>query len=286
MTKMAVWKNGLETKGLKVNMGKTKVMISGRDLHTLQTSVKYRCAVCGTGVRKDSIFCSGCLFWIYKCSDIPGRLVEDPDLGNWWKTLCWSPTYWWKAWCSWKFCLSWWLHLSRWRSWAFHSAWGKFRELLPFFNCKAISLNARGQIYKGCVRRTMLYSSECWALRQEDKKCLVRSEIALLLRLCSIKKEQLVSTNSLLSRLKLKSLDSVLRCNRLRCFGHVKQSELYTGKILDLEVKGNRSRDCPKKCWLDAIKDNLRQWNLQAETYQNRSEWEKVRVRVVWNGVI
>ena len=24
----------------------------------------------------------------------------------------------------------------------------------------------------------MLYSSECWALRQEDKKCLVRSEIA------------------------------------------------------------------------------------------------------------
>ena len=37
MTKMAVWKNGLETKGLKVNMGKTKVMISGRDLHTLQT---------------------------------------------------------------------------------------------------------------------------------------------------------------------------------------------------------------------------------------------------------
>ena len=35
MTKMSVWKNDLELKGLKVNMGKTKVMISGRDLHTL-----------------------------------------------------------------------------------------------------------------------------------------------------------------------------------------------------------------------------------------------------------
>ena len=34
MTKMAVWKNGLESKGLKVNMGTTKVMISGRDPHT------------------------------------------------------------------------------------------------------------------------------------------------------------------------------------------------------------------------------------------------------------
>ena len=28
MTRMAVWKNGLESKGFKVNIGKTKVMIS------------------------------------------------------------------------------------------------------------------------------------------------------------------------------------------------------------------------------------------------------------------
>ena len=34
-TKMAVYKNGLESKGLKVNMGKTKVTILGRNLHTL-----------------------------------------------------------------------------------------------------------------------------------------------------------------------------------------------------------------------------------------------------------
>ena len=104
-----------------------------------------------------------------------------------------------------------------------------------------------------------------WALRHQDKKCLERSEKAMLLWLCNIKKEQHVSTNFLLSQLKLKSLDSVLRCNRLHWFGHVKQSELYTGEILYLEVEGTRSRGHPKKCWLDAIKNDLRQWNLQAE---------------------
>ena len=31
----------------------------------------------------------------------------------------------------------------------------------------------------------------------------------------------------------------------------------------------------PKKCWLDVINDDLRQWNLQAETCQNQSEWWK-----------
>ena len=80
MTKMTAWKNGLESKGLKVNMGKTKVMISRRDLHTLRTFGKYPCAVCRKGGGKNSIFCSGCSFWVHKkCSDIPGRLVEDPD---------------------------------------------------------------------------------------------------------------------------------------------------------------------------------------------------------------
>ena len=105
--------------------------------------------------------------------------------------------------------------------------------------------------------------------KKEDKKNLERSERAMLFWLCNIKKEQRVSTNSLLSRLKLKSLDSVVRCNRLRWFRHMKQSGLYTAQILDLEVKGNRSCSRPRKCWLDTIKDNLRQWNLQAETCQN-----------------
>ena len=76
---MTVWKNGLESKGLKVNMGKTKVMISGRDLNTLQTSRKYPCAVFRKGVRNNSIFCSRCSFWVHKVFHIPGRLVEDPD---------------------------------------------------------------------------------------------------------------------------------------------------------------------------------------------------------------
>ena len=291
MTKMAVWKNGLESKGLKVNMRKTKVMISGRDLHALQTSGKYPCAVCRKGVGKNSMFCSGCSFWVHqKCSNIPGRLVEDPDFRcrrclGYARAIDGRPcvevqladgkpdvvdnfVYLGDCICPGGGCELATIKKCR-------SAWGKFTEPLALLTCKASSLNTRGQMHNSCVRGTMLYSSECWALRQEDKKRLERSERAMLLWLCNIKKEQCVSTNSLLSRLKLKSLDSVLRCNRLRWFGHMKRSELYTGQILDLEVEGNRGRGRPKKCWLGAIKDDLRQWNLQAETCQNRSEWRK-----------
>ena len=67
----------------------------------------------------------------------------------------------------------------------------------------------------------------------------------------------------------------MLTCKRLRWSNHVKRSKLYIGQILDLEVEGNRNLGRPKKCWLDAIKDDLRQWNLQAEICQNCGERRK-----------
>ena len=67
----------------------------------------------------------------------------------------------------------------------------------------------------------------------------------------------------------------------VKCVGSdVKRSDLYTGQILALEVEGNRSRDRPKKCWLDIIRNDLRLCDLQAETCQNRSEW-KERLKTV-----
>ena len=75
-----VWKNGLESKGLNVNMGKINILIASRDLHALQTSGRYHCEVCRKGVRKNSIFCSRYSLWgRKKCSDTPDRIVKDPD---------------------------------------------------------------------------------------------------------------------------------------------------------------------------------------------------------------
>ena len=47
-------------KRLRVNAGKTKVMICGTGLDLLQSSGEYPCAVCRTGVGNNSIYCNGC----------------------------------------------------------------------------------------------------------------------------------------------------------------------------------------------------------------------------------
>ena len=64
---------------LRVNAGKTKIMICGTGLDLLQSSGEFPCAVCRTGVGSNSIFCNGCKHWVHKkCSGLK-RLKKDPD---------------------------------------------------------------------------------------------------------------------------------------------------------------------------------------------------------------
>ena len=73
------WKEAMEKKGLRVNAGKTKIMICGTGLDLLQSSGEFPCAVCRTGVGSNSIFCNDCKHWVHKkCSGFK-RLKKDPD---------------------------------------------------------------------------------------------------------------------------------------------------------------------------------------------------------------
>ena len=73
------WKEAMEKKELRVNAGKTKIMICCTGLDLLQSSGEFPCAVCRTGVGSNSIFCNGCKHWVHKkCCGLK-RLKKDPD---------------------------------------------------------------------------------------------------------------------------------------------------------------------------------------------------------------
>ena len=69
------WKVGLEEKGLRVNMGKTKVMRCRDGAGQVKQSGKHPCGICKKGVGSNSIQCTSCNSWIHKrCSGISGKL--------------------------------------------------------------------------------------------------------------------------------------------------------------------------------------------------------------------
>jgi len=52
------WKDYVENRGMRVNMNKTKVMISGEWQKVTQKTVRWPCGVCGISVDNNSIQCT------------------------------------------------------------------------------------------------------------------------------------------------------------------------------------------------------------------------------------
>jgi len=53
------WKDNMESKGMRVNMNKTKV-ISGERQKVMQKAVRWPCGVCSKGVGSNSLQCTSC----------------------------------------------------------------------------------------------------------------------------------------------------------------------------------------------------------------------------------
>ena len=77
--RLLTWKEATEKKGLRVNAGKTKIMICCMGLDLLQSSGEFPCAVCHTGVGSNSVFCNGCKHWVHKKCSALKCLTKDPD---------------------------------------------------------------------------------------------------------------------------------------------------------------------------------------------------------------
>ena len=78
VSRLLIWKEAMEKRGLRVNSGKTKIMICGTGLDLLQSSGEYPCPVCRTGVGNNSIHCNGCKLCVHKkCSGLQ-RLAPNP----------------------------------------------------------------------------------------------------------------------------------------------------------------------------------------------------------------
>ena len=222
----------MEKKGLRVNAGKTKIMICGTGLDLLQSSNEFPCAVCGTGVGNNSIFCNGCKHWVHKkCSGLM-RLTKDPDYrctrcqetahpldGRPQREVQVVPD---KLEVVASFC-----YLGDMLSAAggcelstttcVKTAWKKFKELLPVLSSCHLSFKTRGRVYSSCVQSAMLHASETWPLTKPNLQRLQRIVRVMIRQICNVRLQDVVTTrsNELLGQLGIEALDLILKERRL-----------------------------------------------------------------------
>ena len=188
------WKSGMEQKGLRVNSGKTKVMISKHKRNPQNKTGKFPCSVCLKGVGRNSILCPACKCGLkgqlakatnFVCSQCSSDAVADRN--NEEKVMLTGSNLEVVD----KFCylgdvldagggaeLS---TVTRVRS-----GWKKFRELLPLLTTTAISLKIKGELYAACIRSVMLYGSETWLIKVEESQRLHRNEMSTIRWMCGV----------------------------------------------------------------------------------------------------
>ena len=295
LEKIRKWKTGLESKGLKVNVGKTKVLKCKAGSGTVDKSGKWPCGVCNKGVRNNSILCTKCEKWIHKrCSNTVGKLASNVDfqcprcMG-----LVVTPnTEHHKASlmletgvefdCVDRFCyLGDMIGAGGGADLAstarVRCAWGKFWELSGFLIERGPALKLKGKIYKACVQSVMVYGSETWPMRVEDQQRLERTERMMIRLMCGVSMRDRISSEELRRRLGFDSVSIVVRRGRLRWFGHVerKTEDDWVKKCQGLEIEGRVGRGRGRKTWIECIRGDMKDLNLSMDDVVDRDVWRR-----------
>ena len=286
------WKNVLERRGLRVNIGKTKVMI-GDGVKSVKKSKIDPCAICGTRVCRNSIRCNKCGLWVHaRCSGVKGRLLKvektfvcrkcencDVTKQNENKESDKKFVEGIEVVQSFNYLGD---GLQRGGGCAnavnerIRKGWLKFRELSGVLCNKRIPLKLRGVLYRTCVRTVITYGCETWPVKKENEDSLLRAERRMIRTICQVKLNEKVRFEVLQGRVGLiDDIVTVARKARLRWFGHVIRREPQQGikRAYLYKTEGKVGRGRPRKTWYEVIRNDLKYTGVKEEEAWDRVKW-------------
>ena len=133
----------------------------------------------------------------------------------------------------------------------------------------------------------MLYGSETWCLRENEKAILRRTERAMARAMCGAKLMEKKTTKDLMEMFGLKeTVVQMAKANGVRCYGHVLRRDdgHVLRKALEFEVRGKRKRGRPKKTWITQVEKESKSVGLEKKVAINR-ERRRMGVREIAAGV-
>ena len=216
MGKVPKVEKSIGSKGLKVNVGKTKMMVSGTEGEITSSKIDLF-GVCGKRVGSNAVCCTQCMKWIHgrctnmkkvtcssardfvcrRCTDV-GDGTEEPvevlcDKVETVKGICYLRDR---------------LNDSGGCETAVTSrvwiGWMKFRECGELLRGRRFSVRIKEMIYQSCVRSAMLHGSETLYLRESEMAILRRTERAMVRSMCGVKLVDRKNAEELMEMLGLK----------------------------------------------------------------------------------
>ena len=123
--------------------------------------------------------------------------------------------------------------------------WVRFRKCGELLLGNRFPLKMKGKVYRCCVRSAILYGSETWCLKENEKAILRRTEKAMVRAMCGQKVVDRKMIEEQMDMLGLKkTIDRLAIANGVRWCGHMlrRDDNSVLRVALNLEVSGKRKR--------------------------------------------
>ena len=125
----------------------------------------------------------------------------------------------------------------------------------------------KGRVYRTMVRPVLIYGSEAWTLRRREEERLERTEMRMLRWILGLTLRDKKRNDDIRRILGVACITDKVREARLRWYGHVQRREDddCVKRILEANVGGQRSRGRQRKRWIDVVKHNMEDLQLNVE---------------------
>ena len=166
--------------------------------------------------------------------------------------------------------------------------WVRFRKCGELLLGNRFPLKMKGKGYRCCVRSAILYGSEAWCFKENEKAILRSTDRAMVRAMCSEKVVDRKMTKEQMDMLGLKeTIDRLATANGVRWYGHVprRDDDSVLRIALDLEVSGKRKRGRPKKTWKKQMEKETEKIGLKKEDALRRGRWRDA-VRAIAEGIV
>jgi len=156
------------------------------------------------------------------------------------------------------------------------AGWLKLRQASGILCDRRVPQKLKCKFYRTAIRPAILYGADCWSTKRWHVQQPSVAEMWMLQWCCGHTRRDRVRNEVIRDRVRVAPIEEKLTQHWLRWFGHVQRRPLvapvHSGLLKRVDnVKKGRWR--PKLTWDEAVKRDLKDWNISKEVVLDRSAW-------------
>ena len=153
------------------------------------------------------------------------------------------------------------------------AGWNGWRKVSEIICDRRLPARLKKKVYSSVMRPAMVYGLETVAVTKKQVKKMKVAELKMLRFAMGVTRKDKIKNEYIRDTVKVKRLGIKMREGRLRWYGHVmrRDQEYVERKVMEMELPGKRKRGRPKRRFLDVVKEDTREKDIE-----NRTLWRSI----------